>query len=324
MYDDDLTIWVSDLDDWINLDFSDPYEEDRRAYEEKLRAKALEQELDQIGEIPLFVHKFISSRVLLSRGIGPSEWRWAQHEGESALGGSSSRYEIERRYVKKLIDMGRGYAIRRYARWENLTYPSALTATLPHGIRALLYQYIDTEQSLRDPSNRMVIQDALRAAFKAERLTAYDRTGIIQQALHNCARLSNGPEGHRDLDKEKTRTILALCRLHYMAQESNCSSLEDFQRLGHLYDSARHAVNNAQTEDSGISGRRIYNWKMRHLHPLMFLFPYSIRSAIARGYNQVCEDAACFSRDRAANELALAHCGMKLMRQRSIDRRKQN
>ena len=321
-FDDSLIIWVSDLDNWINVDFSAEHEAETEALEAELdhKAETHEDELGHIGKISLFAQRSISSQTIQARGINAGEWRWSLHEAEKALGDASDRHEIERFFVKKLIDMGRSYAVRRYARWEKLPYSSALTATFSHGIRALVYQYIAGEQSLRDLPNRQSVQGALHAAIKAEGLTAYDRTGIIQQALHHNARLVNGAEGHCTLDKIRTKTILSLCRLHFSVRESNLSSLEELQELDRLYNDARTAMDNGMTLDQEIVGRRIRNWKMRHLHPLIFLFPYSVRNAITRGYYQVCDDPNSFDRNGAVNELALAHCGIELMRKRSIDR----
>lgn len=313
--DDSLIIWVGDLDSWISVDFSDEYEAERKS-------EILEEELDQIGEIPLFAEKSISSRTLWSRGIDPDAWRWSLHEAEIALCDASKQPEIERLFVGKLIKMGRGHAIRRYARWENLPYSTALTATFPHGIRALVYQYFDAEKSLCGSSKRPSVQNALQKAFKTESLTAYDQAGLVQQVLHSSARLVHGPAGHFDLDKNRTRTILSLCRLHFLVRENDLNSLEALKKLERCYSNARSAIKNEKMTDHRITGRIIRNWKMRHLHPLTFFFPYSARNAIARGYKQVYEDPKSFDRRRAVNELALVHCGMKLMRQHSIDRRK--
>ncbi|WP_026758872.1 hypothetical protein [Sediminimonas qiaohouensis] len=102
MYDDGLTIWVGDLDAWINVDFSGENEAERNA-------ELLEEDLKEIGNISLFAQKSISSRTLLSKGIEPDAWRWSLHEAEIALGGIAIQGQIERRFVRKLINMGSGY-----------------------------------------------------------------------------------------------------------------------------------------------------------------------------------------------------------------------
>ena len=80
MYDinDSLTIWIGDLDAWVNVDFSAEHEAEQRV-------EALELGTDEIGEIPRLAGKSVLSRILLSRGVAPDQWRWFLHEAEIAL-----------------------------------------------------------------------------------------------------------------------------------------------------------------------------------------------------------------------------------------------
>jgi hypothetical protein len=306
--DDGLTIWVGDLNGYINVDFSDEYEHE-------LKELALEREMDEIGDISLFAGKAISSRVLLSRGVSPDRWRWAQHHAEKSLADAKCKIELELRFVENVNAMGRRYAVARYARFEGLSYSTALTATFRHGLRALLYQYIAREPLLGDSKQRPVIQKSLSHAIAADGLTAYDRAGKIRQTLHDIAILNHGPEGHLCLDKDGVKEILSLCRLHFSVLECDVHSLLMLQELDRLYGRARIEAGNGSDQGQAITGKYIRNWKMRHLHPLTFFFPYSLRNAVARGILQISEDPGSFDRCRIVNELALAHCGMGIMRE---------
>lgn len=313
--DDSLTIWVGDLDAWINVDFSVEYEEERRI-------EALENDLAEIGDIALLSGKFISSRTLLSRGITPDRWRWFLHEAEVALKDATSQNEIEPLFVKDISKLGQNYAIGRYARWENLPYEAAATAIYPNGIRALLYQYFSSEKILRESNYRPRVIKAIKDALEDKELIAYYRTRFIQTAIHQLANADGNPKGHVALDKNNIRNILSLCRLHFASMECKVSSLLQLHEVTLRYKQARNLVSQGGAPKQAAPGGEISNWELRHLHTLTYFYPYSIRNCFLRSVKQINEDPNAFTRDKAANELALARCEMKLMKQKSIDRRK--
>jgi hypothetical protein len=132
--------WVGDLDRCVGYGFDLP---NARGFDRELR----EFELDEVGDLQLLDGKAISARQLNKKSISPSEWRLAVHQSEMTIGFDSTAVfqalgqgtdSPLTRFVKGMLDLGRPYAIARYARWERLDYPSALTATLPYGIRALV------------------------------------------------------------------------------------------------------------------------------------------------------------------------------------------
>lgn len=137
----DNRVWVGDLDDYMYYQFdSDDEHEDQKELLEI-------DEIGEIGELQLLAGKTISERQLYQKSISPSEWRHALHQAEMTIGFGSLRAHQNAgedtdssviRFLKGMLDLGRPYAVARYARWEHLDYPSALTATLPHGIRALV------------------------------------------------------------------------------------------------------------------------------------------------------------------------------------------
>lgn len=304
---EDMLVWVGDLDGYINID------EISREYEDEQKQYLLDADLDTIGDITLFARKAITSRTLMSRGVDPDTWRWTLHGAETSLGNAETAAEVEAAFLKAIIASGRRYAIARYAHLENLSYSSAITATFPHGIRALLYKYMVGEPPLADHSQRKAIQGPFHRAVSASDLTAYDRAGLVRQCLYDLAIAATGPEGHLRLDRNGTREILSLCRLHFLALECHVQSISELQKLNHRYELARTATGQEFSEGQVLTGKYIRNWRMRHMHPLTFFFPYAIRYALSRAIRQATEAKMPSDRPTAVNELALARCGINLM-----------
>ena len=274
----------------------------------------LEMDLDEVGDILLFSGKTTSARILNEKGISPSEWRWAIHGAETALQNYQDWNDLEAYVVKDLLNLGRRYAIARYAKWEGITYFSAMTAAFPNGFRALLDQFMGAEPLFTSVAQRQKVQSSVLTANAAIDLTAYRRVAIIQLAIHNAAIEGNGPSGHLRLDKKQMRNILSLARLCYSVNETNVQSFNKLNDLESLYENERlFAQRNSKSKFPG-STQKIRNWELRHLHALIYLYPYSIRNAIcrAREHCSVQSDYPC--RITAVNELALARCQILLMR----------
>jgi hypothetical protein len=101
--------------------------------------------------------------------------------------------------------------------------------------------------------------------------------------------------------------------------EMDIGSFAELQALQGVYETAR-AIEQKGTDDyrpaAGI-GKKIQNWRLRHLHSLAYLFPYSIRHALARGIQHRLGSSKFPERAIAVNELALAHCSILLMRRKA-------
>lgn len=305
--DSNMRVWVGDLDGYIDIgaiSASNSLED---------QEEEIEEALIEIGEIALFAGKTVSSRALYSRGVNSDKWRWAQHSAQKSLGQAQTRSEIEAAFLKAIIDYGRRYAIARYATFEGLSYSSAITATFPHGIRALLYKYMVSEPLLADRTQRIEIQKTLQHARSAPDLTAYERAGEIRKGLHYLAIAAGGPEGHLCLDRDGMREMLSLCRLHFLALECRARSVSELQKMKFRYELAHIEASRECDKGQVLSGKYIQNWKMRHQHPLFFFFPYCIRNALARATFQDIEGTTPFDRKTAVNELALTICGIELM-----------
>ncbi len=315
---DSLSVWVGDLDGYINIDAIN------RANEREAEQERLDLEPDEIGDLPLLAGKAISARKLYRQGILPSEWRHALHQAEMAIGHLSDelyqhvddgRRSPESRFVKGMLDLGRPYAIARYARWEHLDYSLALTATLPHGIRALVNQFLVAESITRtryaDVSIRAVLDPN-----QARGMIAYNRTGLLQAALHRIADDFPIHPGGGSLERERMRVILSLARLHFSTLELRLMSIEELRLLLVIYDTERAAAGQDETRVT-TNGRLIRAWRQRHVQPLLSFYPYVIRHGLRRA---LAHGVDGFDRMVLVNELALAHCGIIRMRRAGRDR----
>lgn len=328
-----MKVWVGDLDAYIDIDAIN------RANQREAEEERLEHELDEIGDLPLLVGKATSARHLNWKGISPSDWRHAVHQAEMTIstapsGGllhtSSGGESPEGRFLRAMLDLGRSYAVARYARWERVDYPSAITATLSHGIRALVNQFLVAEGIPRSQRSDEQIRSAL-GNCKQSGIIAYRRAGMLQAAIHRIADETPGHPGGATLDRGRTRTVLALARLHFSVVELRAATVSDLHALLARYDVEREAARSDQTRTMS-SGRTIRAWRLRHVRPLLDLYPYAIRHSLARAVanlpagDQAVESpilsgtGGVFSRTALVNELALAHCGILRMRRAGRDR----
>lgn len=311
--DGGMRVWVGDLDGYINLDATD-WADELQAEEETSLA-----ELDDIGNLALLAGKSISSHSVNARGVSPSEWRWAMHKADKQLSPSLDAADFERALVRALSSIGRPYAITRYAQWERVPKASALTATLPYGFKALLTQYLQAEGLQRTDVERERIRTTLSTIRDIPGANAYERVGMLQTALHELAYHAKGSLGPRGLDQEGTRMILSLARLHFAVAETRVDCFRELVELNARYEAARHRDRSGEDEYAPVVGRHLKNWRARHLRPLSDLYPFSIRHALARGANSGSLSGE-HARTIAMNELALAHCGILLMRRNARGR----
>lgn len=311
--------WVGDLDRCISIGSSDRDDELDDELDAKLQARLeylenLETELDEIGELKLLAGKMISARQLYENSVSPSEWRHALHRSEMTIGFASSDLRQDAgkyadspltRFVKGMLDLGRPYAIARYARWEGLDYYSALTATLPHGIRALITQLLVSEGIKRTREVEASIRTVVELSKKGD-MTAYRITGVLQEVLHKIANDTPSHPGGNNLDRNRMRDMLALARLYFSTAELRLTSIDELRSLLQNYERERVV---ARRDDVRITtnGRLIRSWRLRHIQPLFNLYPYSIRYGLERA---LAHRSYYFDRTALVNELALAHCGI--------------
>lgn len=306
-------VWVSDLDGYIDIDGID--KENERLEKQEL----LNLELDAIGEFQLLSGKAISARQLYIKKIPPSEWRQAIHQSEMTIGFTPSKSVLNSsdytdtlvtRFLQGMLKLGRPYAIARYARWEQLDFFSAMTATLPYGIRALINQLLTSEGIARTREVEARIRNVLDVS-KMGHITAYRQTGMLQTALHEIANESPKHPGGTKLNRDQMRTMLALARLYFSTIEIRLKSIEELRSLYKIYELER--VIAWQDNDVRITtnGRFIRAWRLRHVQPLINFYPYSIRHGLERA---LAHELADFDRENLVNELALAHCGILRMR----------
>lgn len=196
-------IWVRDLDEYFDLD---SIEEENESED----LKKLNFELDEIGDIKLLAGKTTSSHYLYEKQIQPSDWRNALHKSEMIISincrkfSKSNQKIIEHfwsRFLNGMIDLGRRYSVARYARWERLDYSSALISTFPHGLRALINQFLASEGIDRQKEVDAIIRSALNP-YKGEFLTAYRHAGILQKSIHQIANNDPNHSGGNNLNRK--------------------------------------------------------------------------------------------------------------------------
>jgi len=313
--DSGMSIWVSDIDGYINIDAIS------RANDEELAREKLADELSDIGNIQLLAGKSTSADELYRKKISPSEWYHALH-----LAGMRIRCETqygvetvqssEAQFVRGMLDLGRQYAIARYARLENLDYQSALTATLPHGIRALINQLLISEKIIRTQN----IDAKIRAVLNPKdvgNMIAYRRVAGLQNTLHQFADNTHNHPGRFRLGREKMRVILSLARLYFSTVELKLKSIDELRSLLGFYENERTIVG----QDSArvmTNGRFIKGWSQRHIQPLINFYPYAIRHGLKRAMSH---DRGDFEHIILVNELALAYCEISRMKRAARERK---
>lgn len=316
---DSVSIWVSDLDAYISVGGS---------YDDDAEADAHDRLMDEL--------KIADNTVLLTGesrsawdlyhddGITPANWRDAVHQARMAITsepghgpGADSTPPPEHRFIDAMLNLGRRYAVTRYARSEGLDASSAVTATLSHGIRALLRQYLiaeglpftfETSDRIRAALASGPASGPKGGRFGSEVGSAYRRTGAMQAALHALADETPGHRGGRALDRDRTREILSLTRLYFSCVELRLSSLLELRSLLQTYEADRNSLGH-RPNMLGSNGRNIKSWRLRHIRCLLDFYPYAIRRGLLRG-----AAAAVPTTDALVNELAIAHLGVERMR----------
>jgi hypothetical protein len=301
---DDL-IWSTEMDTWIDLDAINASNE--REWREEQRII----KFDDLGAIELLAAKRLSSSSLIASKLQPDDWDWALHESRKAFDGIGEE-ETEKHLLTSLLAIGKPYGIARYARWERLSHPSALAASLPLGLNALLNQYL-LGQGLHTADERStMVRDHLYQANLDRGEIAYLRTRHIQQLIHSL-QLSQSAKGRKVvLDREATRSMLSLTRLHFSVSELRFGSIIEWATISAKYDEARRLAASGALA-APTRGRVIPNWSLRHLRSLVDFFPVATRSSFDRAKTHAALGRGV-SRDIAINELALAKCGILLMR----------
>lgn len=294
-YDSDDRIWVGDLDGFISISALN-----RSWDEDEVESPLTRQDdLCNIGDVLLLDGTSIRLSSSSYCGLGVNEWNWAVHESEKEISVELFGNKLEQDLLAALIKSGRKYAINRYAKWEKIPKESAVIASFPMGFKALLMQYLSGQGLLEVADSRNRIRSALDTASSKKNIIAYQRVSGIQRLIHELADVTPGKCALRGLNKNATREILSLSRLYYSVEELRFRGFSDVSRMLSTYALARETV-----DSTYVQGKYIRNWQKRYLHPLINLYPYSIRKALFR--IACCENSdVVFQRQMAVNELAV-------------------
>lgn len=298
--DDDERFYVGELDTWLSYE---SLHDGSRTSHYKIEAQNERKNIAVTGQ-RLFNGKVLRRRDFEWRGIEIGIWETYLSEAELALKAVSSAEDCSTAFLSHLIRVGLSYSTQRYSRMEGVPSLSAKVAILQYGFKALLYEYLDTEPSLRTGSAKSAVSDALQAALRATDEISYDRVSIVARAIS----LQNS--GRRGLDREALRKILSLGRLHFLYREVQGLSAGNVLRLIHQYDTARCKL----SQEWELRPDGIKNWRMRHLHPIWFYFPRSLRDSIHRLVSQCTATDNNLDIQECINELTLIYCERHVMR----------
>lgn len=319
-----VSIWVSDLDAYISVGGS--YDDAEADAHDRLM-----DELEIAEDTVLLTGECRSACDLYhDDGITPANWHDAVHQARMAITselghgpGADSTPSPEQRFINAMLNLGRRYAVTRYARSEGLDASSAVTATLSHGIRALLRQYLlaeglpftfETSDRIRAALASAPVSGPKGGRFSSEVGSAYRRTGAMQVALHALADETPGHRGGRTLDRDRTREILSLTRLYFSCAELRLSSLQELRSLLQTYEADRKSLGH-RPKMLRSNGRNIKFWRLRHIRSLLDFYPYAIRQGLLRG-----AAAATPTTEALVNELAIAHLRVENMRNNALNR----
>lgn len=307
------SIYIRELDAFVSIHGDDD------SHEEQLAA-AWDS---QFKDIDLLDGSFIRPHLLQDAlGLSPQDWQWALYRADKQLGGSSNRPEqLESQLVKALLAEGRAYAIRRYARKENLPIDSAMTASLPYGITALLYRFFTESGLSLSRQHRLCLKEAFEQGQEFEQdldapaMLAYDRTTQVQDAIHRIAADIQGPLGPKHLDREKMRRILSLVRLHFSVSESKKKRFMALINLDQAYAKRRQQAGAPAVLLQRPNARFIRGWQQQHLWPITYYYPVSIRQSFERVTHFMAQARRTLVPTIAVNELALAYASLQAARE---------
>ena len=301
------SIYVGDLGGYISIDSINAWNE------RETEADELARQYERLGPIELLAGKSLAPFQFSRHNVTVTEWEFELYRARRYLRGLRSWRTLEPLLIRQLLTVGRAYAIRRYAREEQISFPSAMTAALPYGMQALISQFLSRQGLAISSAQSHKLSSAWKATSEADDLTAYGKTGRVRGELFALVDQICGPYASTVLPREETRQILSLTRLHFSVAEMNNGGFARFARLESLYIAERKKFLEKELSPT-FTGIR--NWQQRHLRPLLFYYPFALRQAVARGRKQVEMPEEPRLPERVANEVALAHCALSHMPRR--------
>ncbi|MCF8208114.1 MAG: hypothetical protein K9K38_01720 [Rhodoferax sp.] len=134
-------IWVGDLDSYISIDFRD--ERYDKCIEDEIYEEIDEIFIGSIDNIELLGDELVEPIWLVNKNISHSEWNFEVYRAKRYLREEKSWERLEPLLIKSFIYEGCKYAVRRYAKDENIPVNEAIIATLPNGLQALLSRFFE-------------------------------------------------------------------------------------------------------------------------------------------------------------------------------------
>lgn len=237
------------------------------------------------------------------------QWKQFHAKAVKALAHHSSENIINKFLPKELLKLGLPAGIKRYGKLENLPQQNQELVQNKNCIFYLLLELFsqegislnfETTQKWRGFSNKF---------FRSTKgATAYDKTSTLQTFIHAEVNRLNGKNASDKLNKERMRIVLSTVRLHLSCLEIKVNNLSELTKLTESYTaSIKIEKSDSNSKPSSHTGKHIKNWKLRHIKPILWYFPESIRNSLRTLISQERGDG--FEpienlKDRSINELA--------------------
>jgi hypothetical protein len=116
-------IWVRDLDSYISIDSTNHWNQ-------KEEEQAERELYISTNEIHLLGGTTVKPPYLKDKKISISDWEFEVYRARCRLQEKKLWRNLEPLLVNAIISEGRNYAVRRYAKSENIPINTALTATI--------------------------------------------------------------------------------------------------------------------------------------------------------------------------------------------------
>lgn len=215
--------------------------------------------------------------------------------------------KLEPLFLKGILENGKEYAIKRYIFLEKIPLQLAIIASYPQGIIPLLYSFFVENNTPITHASKQRVTSTISLVRKDKSLTAYKKTGIIQELIHSVVESTQGSEQISLINKNEVRKILSLTRLHFsLAEINNLNTIEISQKL-QTYSSYRESPDESRVKYLRPGARFIKNWSHRHSHSILFYYPRYSREIMGRLINHVKLESNPPSLEELVNELSISY-----------------
>ncbi len=309
-------IWIGDLDSYISID-------EINYWNRKEEEEQTEHELyESTNDIYLLGGTTVKPPWLKDKKISISDWEFEIYRARCRLQEKKLWRNLEPLLVNAIISEGRNYAVRRYAKSENIPINTALTATIQNGIQALISKFYIQHQIAIGQDIWQNLTIKIQDFENLTHITAYDKTTLIRNTIFDS--IYKEHQHPTKLKLNELRILLSAIRLYYSYREIRVSKFSYLKKIENKYKIEKEKHTQENNDKYNLRTGNIKNWKIRHLRSLLYYYPYEFRNTIDRGQLESEMTTSKQISEAAVNELALLYCAInkiKLTRLNSNDNR---